>query len=181
MKLLNRSILLLLFFFYSTIFVMAEHLKFTQYYAIETNATDDEELIKVIKQIDGYLNNNVIEHTDEFSKKLTLTKFIKADGKTKNFNKLLIDTITRDEKGEYSAKVCVYDIKNGKRTKLEKPLSHLYKYDEIKKECFPLAVSEFKEDIIQKIVSYSNLFCVVDYEHKKWLKEQELKKKLKKK
>lgn len=118
MKLLNRSIFLLLFIFYSTISVMAEPLKFTQYYAIETNATDDEELIKVIKQIDGYLNNNAKEQ---------------------------------------------------------------YKYDEIKKECFPLAVSEFKEDIIQKIVSYSNLFCVVDYEHTKWLKEQELKKKSKQK
>ena len=98
-------------------------MNFIQYYAIETNIKDDKELEKVIEETHNELNGKTFEYTDTFINPngvTTTTKFIKVDGEIKNFNKILIDTIKRYSKGEYSAEVCIYNIKDGKRTKQEK-------------------------------------------------------------
>ena len=181
---LNKIILVVFFFFCSVFPIMAETMNFTQYYAIETNVKDDKELEKVIEQTHNELNGKTFEYTDTFFHPTgitTNTKFIKVDGEIKNFNKILIDTIKRDAQGVYSAKVCVYNIKNGKRTRLEKAMPHLYKYvDENDKnniKTIPLEIYEFKQNIIDTIIPYSSVFCVVDYEYEEWLKEEKLKKK----
>ena len=174
----------MIFLFYSIFSTTAESMNFTQYYAIETNVKNDKELEKVIEQTHNELNGKTFEYTDTFIHPkgvTTNTKFIKVDGEIKNFNKILIDTIKRDAKGEYSAKVCIYNIKDGKRTKIDKAISHLYKYDEVKKEYVPLLLSELKEDIIQKIVAYSSIFCIDNYRHEKWLNEEKIKEKEKEK
>lgn len=168
----------MIFLFCSVLSIKAEPMNFIQYYAIETNVKDDKELEKVIEQTHNELNGKTFEYTDTFINPegiTTNTKFIKVDGEIKNFNKFLIDTIKKDAKGEYSAKVCIYNIKDGKRTKLEKASSHLYKYDKIKKKFFPLTLGEFKEDVVRKIVSYSSIFCVLDFEYEEWLKEEQIK------
>lgn len=60
-------------------------------------------------------------------------------------------------------------------------MPHLYKYDDENDKnnikTIPLEKHEFKEDIIQKIVAYSSLFCIVNHEYEEWLKEEKLKKK----
>ena len=159
-------------------------MNFIQYYAIETNVKNDKELEKVIEETHNELNGKTFEYTETFIHPkgvTTTTKFIKVDGEIKNFNKILIDTIKRDTKGVYSAKICIYNIKDGKRTKIDKAMPHLYKYeDENDKnniKTIPLEIHEFKEDIIETIVSYSSLFCIVNYEYEEWLKEEKLKKK----
>ena len=174
-----------MFFSFCSVFsVKAEPMNFIQYYAIETNVKDDKELEKVIEETHNELNGKTFEYTETFIHPkgiTTTTKFIRVDGEIKNFNKILIDTIKRDAKGVYSAKVCVYNIKDGKRTGLEKAMPHLYKYDDENDKnnikTIPLEKHEFKEDIIKKIVAYSSLFCIVNHEYEEWLKEEKLKKK----
>ena len=91
----------------------AEPMRFTQYYAIETNVNNDKELSKVIERVHEYLKNNEIEHTGFFNKTTTLIKFIRVDAKIKNGENILIDTIKKDSNGKYTAKACVYNIKDG--------------------------------------------------------------------
>ena len=185
---LNKIIVIMIFLFYSIFSTTAETMNFTQYYAIETNVKDDKELEKVIEQTHNELIGKTFEYTDTFIHPkgvTTNTKFIKVDGEIKNFNKILIDTIKRDAQGKYSAKVCIYNIKDGKRTKIDKAISHLRKYinenDNKNSKRIPLEIYEFKEDIIQTIVSYSSIFCVANYEYEKWLNEEKLKEKEKNK
>ncbi len=94
----------------------------------------------------------------------------------KNGENILIDTIKRDSKGIYTAKVCVYNIKDGKRTSQEKAMPHLHKYinvnDKNNIKSIPLEIKEFKENIIDTIKYYSNNYCVLDYEYQEYLKEK---------
>lgn len=158
----------------------AEPMRFTQYYAIETNVNNDKELSKVIERVHEYLKNNEIEHTGFFNKTTTLIKFIRVDAKIKNGENILIDTIKKDSKGKYTAKACVYNIKDGKRTGQEKALSHLHKkYDKTKNCYVELTIDEFEEDIIFMIKDYSNHYCVLNHEYQEYLKEKKMKEKKK--
>ena len=60
-------------------------------------------------------------------------------------------------------------------------MSHLRKYvnenDKNNNKTIPLEIYEFKQNIIDTIIPYSSVFCVVDYEYEEWLKEEKLKKK----
>ena len=63
-KIINiLSFLLFCFSFY----LYAEPMKFTQYYAIETNINNDIELSRVIERVHKYLKNNEIEYTGFFN------------------------------------------------------------------------------------------------------------------
>ena len=179
---LNKIInFLSLFLLYFSLSLNAEPMRFTQYYAIETNVSDDKELFDVLEQVHDYLKNNLIECTGDFNKTTTLTKFERVDAKIKNGENILIDTIKRDSNGKYTAKVCVYNIKDGKRTSQEKAMPHLHKYinvnDKNNIKSIPLEIHEFKENIIDTIKYYSNNYCVLDYEYQEYLKEKKKQKK----
>ena len=104
---------------------------------------------------------------------LTLIKFIRVDAKIKNGENILIDTIKKDSNGKYTAKVCVYNIKDGKRIGQEKALSHLHKkYDKTKDSYVELTIDEYEEDIIFMIKDNSNHYCVLNYEYQEYLKEK---------
>ena len=173
MRLNKITIILSILLLYLSFSLNAEPMKFTQYYAIETNDNDNIELTRVIERVHEYLKNNEIEHTGFFNKTTTLTKFVRVDAKIKNGENILIDTIKRDSKGIYTAKVCVYNIKDGKRTGQEKALSHLHKkYDKTKNSYVNLTIDEYEEDIIFMIKDYSNHYCVLNYEYQEYLKEK---------
>ncbi len=81
MKSNNVISFLSLFLLYFSLSLNAEPMRFTQYYAIETNVSDDKELFEVLEQVHEFLKNNLIECTGDFNKTTTLTKFVRVNAK----------------------------------------------------------------------------------------------------